>query len=227
LIVGLIICKGRYEFGVKLDTVDFSIPRVHPGQSPEDPEYQIFRQFMYFARVVRNIEHTSSLHAQLKKVRKDWAIDPEFVGHNQDYVDWMHNLPQDLQIAFPQDGSIPWIPSHFVANLHCYHYLGVIMHHRPQLHLLSELFDPSWKQHMLICCMAAKNMCKLQEAILHHYGLSGLLFMQRGISFTIYAVLTCTMLHLVRDPTTFVLNHFLFLIFLVLTKNRLGFHHLT
>ena len=50
---------------------------------------------------------------------------------------------------------------------------------------------------MMTCYSAAKTMCKLQEAILKTYGMPGLLCMLRGMSFTIYAVLTCTMLHLV------------------------------
>ncbi|RAL60471.1 hypothetical protein DID88_000246 [Monilinia fructigena] len=43
----------------------------------------------------------------------------------------------------------------------------------------------------------SKLLCRLQEAVLHSFGLTGLLCMQRGINFTIYCVLTCTVLHLV------------------------------
>ena len=45
----------------------------------------------------------------------------------------------------------------------------------------------------------AKILCRLQEAILGAFGLTGLLCMQRGINFTIYAILTCTMIHLVSS----------------------------
>jgi len=71
------------------------------------------------------------------------------------------------------------------------------MHLRPQLHAVSDSFDGIWKQHMIACYSAAKNLCRLQEAVLKTYGLPGLLCMVRGLSFTVYSVLTCTMLHLV------------------------------
>lgn len=163
----------------------------------DDAEYQVSRQFTQYLRIVKNIQRTTLLHASLKKKKKDWALEPEFVQHNASFPIWLRELPEDMQIVYPPDGSAPWIPSHFIANMHSYHHLAVIMHHRPQLHSLSDSFDGVWKQHMIVCYSAAKHMCKLQEAILKTYGLPGLLCMQRGISFTIYSVLTCTMLHLV------------------------------
>ncbi|KAF2468272.1 uncharacterized protein BDR25DRAFT_327025 [Lindgomyces ingoldianus] len=187
--------QGRFDFGVYLDTVDFEMPTLIPGL--DRAEFQISRQFAQYIRIVKNIQQTTLSHGKLRKKRKDWALDPEFVGHNADWPVWLRELPNDMQIVYPQDGSAPWIPSHFIANMHCYHYLGVIMHLRPQLQVLSDSYDGVWKQHMISCYSAAKNMCKLQEAILKTYGLAGLLCMQRGMSFTIYAVLTCTMLHLV------------------------------
>lgn len=51
---------------------------------------------------------------------------------------------------------------------------------------------------MEVCYESSKKICRLQEAIFHTFGLSGLLCMQRGINFVIYTVLTCTMIHLVR-----------------------------
>ncbi|KAF2088112.1 hypothetical protein K490DRAFT_40420 [Saccharata proteae CBS 121410] len=187
--------QGRVDFGVKEDTIDLNVPRALPGQ--DDVELQLSRQFTYHLRIVHNVQRTTILHGVLRKRRKDWAIDPQWVSHNQNYAAWLRELPRDLQIAFPEDGSAPWIPSHYIANMHCYHHLGIIMHHRPQLHYLYENYDPTWKQHMLLCYSAAKSMCRLQEAILQNYSLPGLLCMQRGMSFTIYSVLTCTMLHLV------------------------------
>ncbi|ORX94520.1 hypothetical protein BCR34DRAFT_499193 [Clohesyomyces aquaticus] len=187
--------QGRFDLGVHLETVDFEMPA--PISGLDRAEYQISRQFSQYIRIVRNIRETGQTHARLRKKRKDWALDPDFVGHNADYPAWLSALPDDMQIVYPQDESAPWIPSHFVANMHCYHYLGVIMHHRPQLESFSDSYDGAWKQHMMSCYTAAKNMCKLQEAILKTYGPQGLLCMQRGMSFTIYAVLTCTMLHLV------------------------------
>lgn len=52
---------------------------------------------------------------------------------------------------------------------------------------------------MEVCYDSAKKMCRLQEAVFHAFGLSGLLCMQRGINFVIYSVLTCTMIHLVSQ----------------------------
>jgi len=187
---------GRYDFAVDLETVDFDPPRPMPGL--DSSEFQLSRQFCQFIRVVKNIQQTTIMHGKLSRKSKGWALDPKFVQHNMDYPVWLRELPEDMQIAYPTDNSPPWIPSHFIANMHCYHYLGVIMHTRPQLHAhAAENFEGMWKQHKITCYSAAKNMCKLQEAILETYGIPGLLCMQRGISFTIYSVLTCTMLHLV------------------------------
>ena len=182
--------------------MDLDIPRHLPGM--EDIEYQVSRQFAYYLRIIKNVQQTTLIYGKLRD-KKDWALKPEFTQHNHDFPNWLRELPQDLQVVYPADDSAPWIPSHFVGNLHCYHYLSIIMHYRPQLHVLSDSFDGVWKQRMLICYSAAKNMCKLQEAILKNYGLPGLLCMQRGISFTIYSVLTCTMLHLVSPPNDTVL----------------------
>jgi hypothetical protein len=88
-----------------------------------------------------------------------------------------------------------------IANLHSYQALAIVMHFRPQVNAVAESYDGIWKQHMMTCYSAAKTMCKLQEAILKTYGMPGLLCMLRGMSFTIYAVLTCTMLHLVSFAT--------------------------
>ncbi len=56
---------------------------------------------------------------------------------------------------------------------------------------------------MMVSYNAAKMLCRLQEAVLQTYGLLGLQCMQRGINFTIYAVLACIVLHLVRDCSLF------------------------
>jgi hypothetical protein len=181
---------------VEASTVDFEMPRSIAGIDPS--EFQIARQFTQYTRIVRNVQQTILMHGKLRKKSEDWALDPSFVGHNANFSAWLRDLPDDMQIVYPPDGSTPWIASHFIANMHSYQQLGVIMHLRPQLHAVSESYDGIWKQHMLNCYSAAKNMCKLQEAVLKTYGLPGLLCMLRGISFTIYSVLTCTMLHLVR-----------------------------
>lgn len=196
LIVTLcLLCPGRYDFSVEADTVDYDMPRPIPGQ--DATELQIARQFTQYTRVCKNVYQSALMFGKLKKKTVDWALDPAFVAHNTDFSLWLREVPEDMQIVYPPDGSAPWIPSHMIANMHCYHFLSIVMHFRPQLHAVSDNYDGVWKQHMLTCYSAAKSMCKVQEAILKTYGLPGLLCMLRGISFHIYAVLTCTMLHLV------------------------------
>ncbi|KAF2836339.1 hypothetical protein M501DRAFT_940292 [Patellaria atrata CBS 101060] len=189
--------QGRYDFGVKLETVDFNPPSPMTQPVLDSAELPISRQFSYFLKIVQLIQHTTVMHGKLKKKNKAWPLDPKFVEHNQNYPGWLRNLPADLQIQYPNDGSAPFIESHFIANMHSYYHLGVIMHHRPQFHARSELNDLSWKQHMMVCYTSAKSLCRLQEAVIFKYGIDGLLCMLRGISFTVYCVLTCTMLHLV------------------------------
>jgi hypothetical protein len=196
----LTLWSGRYDFSVEPDTVDCDTPRPIPGQ--DATEFQIARQFVQYTRVCKNVYQSAVLFGKLKKKTTDWALDPTFVGHNADFSLWLREVPEDMHIVYPQDGSAPWIPSHMIANMHCYHFLSIVMHFRPQLHAASDNYDGIWKQHMLTCYSAAKTLCKLQEAILKTYGMPGLLCMLRGISFHIYAVLTCTMLHLVSEFTS-------------------------
>jgi hypothetical protein len=141
----------------------------------------------------------NNVYARIKR-RKDWGIDPEFVQLNPSMNSWLSDLPADLSVTFPPDGSPPWLPNHFIGNLHSYYYLAVLMLHRPQLNFLDPNGqDGQWKSHMVLCLSSAKLLCRLQEAMLQSFGSSGLQCMQRGISFTIYAVLTCIPLYLVRS----------------------------
>jgi hypothetical protein len=171
------------------------MPRHIPGQDPT--EYQISRQFVQYIRIAKNVYLSALMYGKLRKKTADWALEPSFIAHNADFSLWQQELPEDLQISYPPDNSPPWIPSHYLANLHSYQALAIVMHFRPQVNAVAESYDGIWKQHMMTCYSAAKTMCKLQEAILKTYGMPGLLCMLRGMSFTIYAVLTCTMLHLV------------------------------
>jgi len=140
----------------------------------------------------------NTVYRKIKR-RKDWGLDPEFVQLNPATNAWLADLPADLAITFPPDGSPPWIPSHFIGNLHSYYYLSVLMLHRPQLTFLDPMgADGQWKNHMMLSYSSAKLLCRIQEAMLQSYGLSGLQCMQRGISFTIYAILTCIPIYLVR-----------------------------
>ncbi|PVI03710.1 hypothetical protein DM02DRAFT_520178 [Periconia macrospinosa] len=187
--------QGRSDLQVDANTVDFEMPRSVAGLDAS--EIQVARQWSQHIRIVKNVQQTIHLHAKLRKKSDGWALDPSFIGHNSTFSTWSRELPEDLQIVYPLDGSIPAVSSHFIANMHSYQQLAIIMHLRPQLHAVSDSYDGVWKQHMVTCYSAAKNLCMLQEAILKYHGLPGLLCMLRGISFTIYSVLTCTMLHLV------------------------------
>ncbi|KAH8596590.1 hypothetical protein B0O99DRAFT_509596 [Bisporella sp. PMI_857] len=187
--------QGRTDLGVEMDTLDLSVPRPMPGL--DDSEYHITRNFTYFTRVVRNVRKMNNAYANIKK-RKDWGLDPEFVGLNPSFDNWINDLPNDLKVTFPPDGSPPWLPSHYIGNLHSYYFLGIIMLHRPQLTFMDPTgADGGWKHHMMICYSSAKLLCRLQEALLQSFGMTGLLCMQRGINFSIYCILTCTVLHLV------------------------------
>lgn len=186
--------QGRTDLQVDMDSLDLSIPR---SLGNDDAEFHVTRNFKYFARVVRNVRKMNDVYARIKK-KKEWGIDPELVQLNPSFESWMNDLPVDLQITFPLDGSPPWLPSHFIGNLHSYYYLSIIMLHRPQLTFMEPTgMDGGWKHHMMICYSSAKLLCRVQEAILQSFGMTGLFCMQRGINFTIYCVLTCTVLHLV------------------------------
>ena len=182
--------------GVDPSTVDFSVPRPTPGIDPSD--YQASRQFTYLSRMVRNVRTMSDIYAKVKR-QKDWGNDPQFAKVVPELQKWVDELPRDLQLHLPEDGSAPRPSSHFVANMHCYYQLTNIMLHRPQL-MSSNSFSAggSWKQHMDSCYASARAMCRIQESMLQAFGTNALLYMQRGINFVIYAVLSCTMIHLVR-----------------------------
>lgn len=191
----LLTLQGRTDLAVDMDSLDLGVPRPIPGD--DDSEYHVTRNFTYFTRVVRNVRRMNNIYSRVKG-SKQWGIDPEFVQLNPSFDAWISDLPQDLQITFPPDGSSPWLPSHFIGNLHSYYHLSIIMLHRPQLAFMDPSgSDGNWKHHMLICYNSAKLLCRVQEGILHDFGLPGLLCMQRGINFTIYCILTCTVLHLV------------------------------
>lgn len=187
---------GRHDLAVPIDSVDFSVPR--PVAGGNDAEYHISRNFTYFARVVRNVRKMSSVYTRVKK-KKDWGIDPEMRELNQGFDSFLAELPADMTVNFPADGAAPWIPSPFLGNLLSYYYLTLILYHRPQLNFLDAGANfPQWKHHMMICYDSAKALCRLQEAIINISGLEGLQCMQRGYSFTVYAGLSCILLHLVR-----------------------------
>lgn len=175
--------------------MDVSIGRSLAGIDPTD--YEVSRQYTYFTRIIHAVRSLNKIYYEVKK-QENWGSDPQFTNMNPIVKKWLDDLPRDLQINFPDNGAAPWIPSHFIGNLHTYYHLAVIILHRPQL-MKSNTFTPGgdWKQHMTLSYGSAKAMCRLQESILVSHGLSGLQCMLRGINFVIYAVLTCTMIHLV------------------------------
>ncbi|EED16009.1 C6 finger domain protein, putative [Talaromyces stipitatus ATCC 10500] len=187
--------QGRSDYEVNPDTVDMrpQLDTIDTDQFETDRS----RQFSYFVKNAHHIRIYTELYHKIKR-QKDWASDPRFTENNPLFDEWYRSLPQDLQVTYPNDGSPPWLPSHFVGNMHTHYHLAIIMVHRPQL-LASKSFtaDGGWKRHMQLCYSSAKCLCRLQEAIISRFTLQGLRFMQRGINFTVYAILTCTMLHLV------------------------------
>ncbi|EXJ78046.1 hypothetical protein A1O3_09206 [Capronia epimyces CBS 606.96] len=198
----LLICEtmvggpqGRTDLGVDPNSVDIST--CPPCSDMDDFEKAISRQFAYFVRNIRNIRLITDVSHKLKK-KKDWGLDQRFVTYNAAFKKWPDELPPDLQVVLPSNGGMPSLPSHFVGNMHSHYQLGIVMLHRPQLKA-SESFaaDSQWRHHMSVCYNSAKVLCRLQEAILARFDLAGLLCMQRGINFTIYAILTCVMLHLI------------------------------
>ncbi|KAI0021167.1 hypothetical protein F4780DRAFT_770386 [Xylariomycetidae sp. FL0641] len=187
--------QGRNDLSVDVDSLDLSMPRPIPGG--DEMEHQITRNFTLFARVVGLVHRMNKVYSRIKK-KKDWALDPDFVVINPQLSAWPNELPPDVCLSFPPDGSPPWLPSHFIGNLHSYYHLAVMMLHRPQLNFLEPMAaDGQWKSHMMLSYSSAKALCRIQESMLQSFGLSGLQCMQRGISFTIYSILTCVVLHLV------------------------------
>lgn len=164
--------------GVDTDTVDNRILETPPGAN--DDEYQISRNFTYMVRTVRNVRVLNDVYVKIRK-QKDWGSNPHLLSLNGSFPKFLEDLPPDMQIHYPSDGSPPWLPSTFVGNMHCYYLLSNILLHRPQL-MKSTSFAAggSWKQHMTLCYDSAKKLCRIQEALLQTYGIDGLICMQRG-----------------------------------------------
>lgn len=194
---------GRYDYEVDPDSVNV---QPQPLLGPEDDQFElkISEQFAFLARTAVNIRRAVQTYRELKDT-KDWGMHPKFLANNRVFDEWPNALPASLQLSLPMDGQPPKIPSHFIANLHSYYHLARIMLQRPQLMAFKSLDaeNSTWTKHMMSCYQSAKTLCRLQEAILLRYGLPGLLCMQRGINFTIYSILTCIMLDMVRSQLCF------------------------
>lgn len=166
-------------------------------------------------RIVRNVAKMNRLYSRIHR-RKDWISDPELAVMNPEISAWMHDLPADLNVNYPPDGSAPWLTSAFIGNMHSYYNLSIILLHRPQLNALDPSgMDGQWKHHMRLCYNATKDLCRLQESILANFNVNGLQCMQRGVNFSLYCILTCMVLHLVRRSFTWPFS------FLFLTTSRL------
>ena len=188
--------SGRIDMGIDPETVDLTSQRPVPGIDSSD--YQISRQFTYLVRKIFFVRKVHDLKGKMKDTpSNEWIHKPQFQTMGAMLDKWLEELPRDLQVAFPSDDAVPWLPNHFVGNMHAYYHLTRVMVHRPQLMDSASYVDGSWKRHLAVCYDSSKKMCKLQEAILQTFGLTGLLCMQRGINFVIYSVLTCTMVHMV------------------------------
>ena len=191
------------DMSVDPETVDFS--PILPVHGVDESEFTLSRNFLAIASIVRNVRNMTIVHARLRK-NKNWALDPTFVTLEPSFIASYNALPDDLQVTYSTNGQLR-VATHFVGNVHCYHHLSIIMLHRPQL-AVTDTFAASgeWRRHMMRCYTAAKELCRLQETLLQEFGLRGLLCMQRGISFAIYCVLTCTVLHLVSSYHINLLN---------------------
>ncbi|KAK5948083.1 hypothetical protein OHC33_010925 [Knufia fluminis] len=188
--------QGRSDYGVDIDTIDIS--PSPPNSDIDDYEKTISRQFAYWVRNVRNIRGMTETYHKLKRKKKEWASDPIFVAYNENFRKWPAELPEDLRVSIPVDGTLPKLPSHYLANVHCHYQLGIVMLYKPQLNASKDFMnDEKWKHIMSLCYTSAKQVCIYQEAILDKYEILGLACMQRGLSFPIYAILSCVMIHLV------------------------------
>ncbi|TWU76163.1 hypothetical protein ED733_001904 [Metarhizium rileyi] len=189
--------QGRHDLTVNYESVDFHVPRPVPGENENDSEYHISRNFTFLARIVRNIRKMSIVYAKLRRT-KDWGVNPEFQQLEQIISTYLSELPADMTISYPPDSSPPYLPSSFLGNLHSYYYLLQILYHRPVLSFLDPTANEAqWKHHMMVCYNSAKALCRLQEATSKQFGLVDLQSMQRGFSFTLYAGLSCIVIHLV------------------------------
>ncbi|KAF2674193.1 hypothetical protein BT63DRAFT_408401 [Microthyrium microscopicum] len=186
--------QARYEFSIDPETVDCNEPNP---DLLNGVEYQVSRQFTYMSRCIINVRKTIKSFLKLRRKGPDWSLNEAYTSVESLYHKWTSDCPQDLQVVCPPDDSLPWIASPFVGNMAAYWHLSIVMHHRPQIHYLMEhVPGDSWRPYMLICLDSSKKIIRIFESMISTYKTESLRAMLRGISFTIYSVLTCTMLHL-------------------------------
>lgn len=178
-------------------SVDLTIPIQ--TQDLDDNEVVIHRNFIHYVCLIKNIRRMNDVHAKLKS-RPDWRHSPQFMESSPSLDQWLYDLPPDLHVQVVTDLAhpAPRLETHFAGNLQVYYHLARIMLHRPAL-AYGKAYGAGgeWRQHMGICTNAAKSICRLVEVIFEEYGMLGLQVMSRGVNFTIYALLTGAMIHLV------------------------------
>ena len=187
--------SGRHNSAIGIDTIDFKVQRRVVGV--DDVEYQTARNFSYFCRIARNVARLSRAYLILRTRRvTKWGLEPEINQLEEEFGLFIAELPTNLSVVFPPNGSTPFLPSSFIGNMNSYHHLSLLLLHRSQLTFLRPT-SMEWKYHITRCYESASAICRLQEAIVDNFGLEGLQCMQRGYSFTIYAGLSCIILYMV------------------------------
>ncbi|OAA56370.1 Transcription factor [Cordyceps fumosorosea ARSEF 2679] len=177
---------------VPLGTVDFYLG-LGEDADPAMPEES---QFTQLARLLRSIKELYSTYL-VGKVDARLATETEFLRHKSTLEMWLNSLPARLALDRGSEGSCLNISSAFVGHLHAFYCLGLIMLNRVQLPLYNQhTANAQWLTHMLLCHAAAKEQCRLHEAIIQQFGLRGVQCMQRGANFTIYCMLLCVAVHL-------------------------------
>ncbi|EEP76620.1 predicted protein [Uncinocarpus reesii 1704] len=185
--------QGLNDFAVDVETVDIGTTWNVSGLDAYEMERS--RQYAYLVQNALNMRRFIDTHKQSKR-QSDGLKDPRFTANNNALDELIANLPADLQVVFPTEGSSPWLSSHFMGNLNVHFHLSVILQHRSQLTTASDGSRPtSWRTHMTRCYSSAKAIYHLQDAIISTSGLTSLSYMQRGIHFTVYCILTCLMVH--------------------------------
>ena len=195
---------GRLNMICEPGSVDLTTP-LRGTVDLDDHEVYVHRNFVHFVRLIHNIRRMSDVHAKLKVTPNvNWRNDPEFLQSAPSLERWSYELPPDLRIHVNTDLSQPdpQLPhdSHLVGNLQVYFHLAGIMLHRPALAFSKESFSSGgeWRRHMTVCNNAARSICRLEEVTFEQYGMLGLQCMSRGVNFSIYALLTSAMIHLVQ-----------------------------
>ncbi|KAK6533042.1 hypothetical protein TWF281_007204 [Arthrobotrys megalospora] len=190
--------QGRHVMASDPTTID--IPASSSLLDMSEKELTVHMNFSYFVELLKLIRRINDVFARLKATGANWAGDPEFLSCGPSFDNWLYTLPQHLQIDVPTDPNMPMEPvlTHYAGNLLIYGYLARIMFHRPALAFARNFTATGqWRIHLKACYDSSRKACRLTEAVMDQYGIRGLQCMLRGINFTIYAMLTCTMVNLV------------------------------